>query len=214
MADLYCTQADLHAYGLPRGSFSNPGRLVHAVSLSLSSLELGDHEFADGDAVVLRAETGGSVPSPLVSGTTYYVIVLDSNRFRLATTVGGSPITLLSSGSGIIVGSDLPHDAAIQWASRLIDDMIPAALVPLSAPYSETIVMTAAELACAKLGFFSGVGGNSLSQVFDFCQKRLARWAKGVPIRGTNAPKPGHLAVSSTTLGVYAPPWQRYGGIR
>lgn len=214
MADLYCTQADLHAYGLPRGSFSNPGRLVHAVSLSLSAFELGDHEFVDGDAVVLRAEAGGSVPSPLASGTTYYVLVIDSNRFRLSAAVGGSPITLLSSGSGIIVGSDLPYAGAIQWASRMIDDMIPAALVPLSAPYSEIVVMTAAELACGKLGFFTGVGGSSLSQTLDFCQKRLARWAKGVPIRGTSAPTPAHLAVSSTSLGQYQPAWNRYGGIR
>lgn len=68
--------------------------------------------FPTGTPVTL--ETTGVIPSPLVAGTTYYVINVSATTVRLASTQAnamiGTPILILTNGSGtnIITSSNYP----------------------------------------------------------------------------------------------------------
>ena len=80
----YCVAADLYSYGLPRGALVSPGRPVESVDASADSFELDGHGFAAGDAVQFRPVGGGTLPAPLVEGTTYYALPANDWRFRAA----------------------------------------------------------------------------------------------------------------------------------
>lgn len=211
--DRYCDPADLHDFGLPRGAVPNPGRLAGSVSAASNVVELEVHGFALNDAVTFRAEIGGVLSSPLVAGTTYYAIPLTEDTFSVAATVGGSAIDILTNGSGVIVITPLPILASISWASRLIDDMLPAHVVPLTAPYPAIVRMTCAELAAGKLVGSSGATSKSLTEMVDYAKTRLTRWAKGVPVRGDNAPKSANLSCTATLPYLDSRGWSRFGGI-
>lgn len=209
----YADPADLYQYGLPRGALRSGGRLAGSVSAADDSIELDGHGFADDDPVSFRAESGGTLPAPLAEGVEYRAIALDASFFRVAATAGGAAIDLTTSGSGVVVIAPLPIAGALDWASRVIDDMLPAHVVPLSAPYPEIVRMTCAELAAGKLLTLTGQASKSLAEMVDFAQRRLARWAKGVPVRGTNAPAPASLAQGATLPYYDARGWARYGGL-
>lgn len=212
----YCNPSDLYDYGLPRGGVPNPGRLIASVSAASNAFELDVHGFENGDPVVLRAEAGGSLPAPLVEGTTYYAVPLTESTFSLSLTDGGSAVDLTSSGLNVIVVAPLPIAKAIDFASALIDDMIPAHAVPLTAPYPPIVVMTCAELAAAKLSGRAGGASVSLASAADAARKRLERWGKGIPIRGTNTEAQKSTLVSQYTAPVatFQDPtgYTRYGG--
>lgn len=210
----YCEPQDLFAYGLARGALSNVGRLAGSVSTATSAIELDGHGFAIDNPLTLRAEGGGSMPAPLQTVTTYYAIPVNDSAFRVAAAPGGAFIPLTTTGARVIVVAPLPVLSAISFASRIIDDMLPAAVVPLVAPYPEVIVMTTAELAIWKLSTFTGNASGSITQMVDFAQKRIARWASGVPIRGNNAPAPAGLSVSASMARSDRRGWSRFGGIR
>lgn len=209
----YCEPANLYQYGLPRGGLPNEGRLAGSVSVALNSIELDGHGFATDDTVRFRAEAGGSLPSPIAAETDYYVITVNDDRFSVSASIGGSAVDFTTAGSRVIVIAPLPLASACTWASRVLDDMLPAAVVPLTAPYPEIVVMTAAELAIWKLGTYTGAQSKSLTEMVDFAQKRIARWAKGAPVRGANAPESANLSASATANFTDSRGWSRYGGI-
>lgn len=213
MAESYCSAADLYAFGLPRGALPNPGRLVASVSTAASTLAIDGHGFAADDPVSFRAEAGGSLPAPLVAGTAYFAKPTTDDAFQVAATAGGAAITLTTVGARIVAIAPLPIASAIAWASRLVDDMLPAHLVPLVAPIHELVRMTAAELAVGKLLGRTGSASKSLAEMVDAARKRLERWAKGVPLRGENVPLATNLAASASVP--YRDPrgWGRFGGL-
>lgn len=51
---------------------------------------------------VTFSNSGGSLPTPLVAGTIYYVVAVSSgsNQIQVSSTKGGSPISLTTTGSG------------------------------------------------------------------------------------------------------------------
>ncbi len=197
----YCTESDLYDFGIPRGAIPNGGRLAAdpPASTSTNAIELDGHGFASGDLVAFRAEGGGSLPSPLAEGTTYYALPVNDTHFQVSLTDGGAAVDLTTAGSGVVVLTPLPIDAAIAFASALIDNMIPAHAVPLAEPYPPIVVMTCAELAAAKLAARSGSSSVSLTATADAARKRLEHWAKGIPLRGTgaSAQTPTNLAQSA-----------------
>lgn len=210
----YCSPSDLYSYGLPRGALANPGRVAASVSAATDSFVLGEHGFSTDDPVTFRAEADGNLPSPLVEGVIYYAVVSFSDTFSVAASVGGAPIDLTTDGMNVIVIAPLPIQAAIQWASSIIEDMVPAHLVPFEAPIHDLVRATCAELAAGKLLTIIGAGNKSLSEMIDAAHKRLARWARGVPLRGENVPKRANLAVGATSASTPDPTgWRRYGGI-
>ena len=209
----YCTDRDLYDYGLPRNAAASEGRLVGTISTSADTIELGSHGYTGGEAVTFRAEAGGSLPSPLVAGVTYYALPVDEWQFQVATTEGGAAIDLTTAGSNVVVVTESPREAAREWATAVLDDMLPAHVVPLEAPYPTIVRMTAAELANAKLGY--SPDNKTLSDLLDAAQARLKRWASGVPVRGENAPEPANLCASSAVAVGVADTrgWRRFGGI-
>ncbi len=210
----YCTRADLYSFGLPRGTIPNPGRLLLSVDAGADRLLLGDHGFALNDPVSFRAELGGALPSPLVAGVQYFAIPVTDDLFQVSATSGGAAINLTTAGSEILVMSPLPVDSAIDWGKEAIDQVLIAHAVPLEAPYPPIVVMTNAELAAAKLGFFSGAGSKSLADMLASANTRLEKWAKGVPLRGANVKSDDrtNLAVSASVPYADRRGWSRFGG--
>lgn len=209
----YCTESDIFAYALPRGALTNPARLATSASAASDAVSLDVHGFELNDQVSFRAEQGGSLPAPLVAGTAYYAIPRTDNDFAVSAAPGGSAIDLTTDGSAVLVIAPLPFAQACAWASRLIDDMLPAHVVPLVAPYPEIVVMTAAELAGWKMAGRGGTRSDALSDIVDAAQKRIARWAAGAPLRGPVSPVPrANLSVSVAGGTSDAAAWRRFGG--
>jgi hypothetical protein len=166
-----------------------------------------------GDEITLRAEAGGSLPSPLVAATTYYARPVNDNSFQLSAVPGGSAIDLTTAGARFLIITPLPIQGTICWASRIIDDMLPAHVVPLVFPYHELIVATTAELAIGKLLGRAGSASKSLAEMVDAANARLAKWARGIPLRGDNTPQAANLSVSASIPYSDARGWARYGGL-
>lgn len=211
----YCLPADLYLYGLPRGALASSGRLADSANVADSTIALDAHGFATGDAVQVRPAAGGELPAPLTAATTYYAIAVDDWRFQLAATPGGSAITLTSAGSTFVVLAPLSIDAAIAKASRMIDDMLPAHVVPLADPVPDVVRMTAAELAAAWLLAQTGGESSTLTSVYDAARRRMERWSRGAELRGPNAPPSAQLSTGggATRARAAVSPWRRYGGI-
>lgn len=206
----YCVASDLYLYGLPRGALASPGRLVGAASATTDTLELDGHGFDDDTALQFRTAGGGTLPSPIVEGTTYYAIVVDEWHFQIAASAGGAAIDLTTEGTTFTVYAPLPIASALEEGARMIDDMLPAHVVPLTSPYPDVIVMTNAQLAAAKLLALTGNASASLAATYDDARKRVERWARGVPVRGTNAPTGAQHATYAATS---TSSWKTYGGI-
>lgn len=209
----YCVTADLYSYGLPRGALASPGVLVGTVSTADDTLELDGHGFDDGTTLQFRAVGGGTLPAPIVAGVDYYAIVVDAWRFQIAAISGGAAIDLTSTGTTFVVMAPLPIAATIEKVSRLIDDMLPAHVVPLTDPVAPIIRMTTAELAAAELLALTGKGSVSLTAIYDAARKRVERWSRNVEIRGTNAPPTAQRTLRSSAALRPLTPWKRYGGI-
>lgn len=216
-AQLYCARADLYDHGIPRGSLTNPARLASnsgTADPASDSFALDAHGFDTGYELQFRAEGNGSLPAPLVALTTYYAIALDDNRFQVSATAGGPAIDLTTAGGRVLVIAKIPFDAAIEWASRIIDDALPAHAVPLPSPIPPIVRMTCAELAAGKLTGRGGQTSKSLSEIVDAARKRLETWARGVPIRGADAPTTHTLLATSAAAACVDPNgWNRFGGL-
>ena len=191
--DLYCDEKDLYLFGVTRGAIPNPGRLASHVDVTDDLVFLDSHGYSTGDRFTVRAEAGGQIPAPLVEGTEYEAVSVTGGAFSVRPAGGGAVIDLTTPGVSFLVIEALPVEAARDWASRIIDDMLPAHVVPLESPYPRIVVMSAAEIAAAKLMRREG-----LPALVDEVHARLARWAKHVPVRGRNEPAGAQLAQSVT----------------
>lgn len=209
----YCVAADLYSHGLPPGGLPNPGRMVGAVSSGTDVLTLDGHGFRANQVVLVRAEAGGSLPSPLVAGTSYYVIPLTDATFALASAPDGPAINLTSSGANVVVVAPLPVDEWIAWASAMVDSFLPAHAVPLSAPFPALVVSITAELAAARgLAYTGGQSQTSIQERLTAAQRLLDRWGRGVPIRGTAAPASANLAAVAVASDLDPRGWVPSGG--
>lgn len=207
----------MHAFGVPRGSAPNPGRVL-ASALS-STLTLDVHGFETGDAVLLRPAGDGDMPAGLSAGTTYYVQSETEHTFRLRATADGAALTFTDAIDPLVVIAPLDREAFIAWADRIIDDMVPGQEVPFdnAAVYPdgvpEIVRMTSAELAAGKMLAVTGAASVSLSQTVDAAGKRLARWAAGLPVRGTPDASRSNLAAVSVAPFADRRGWSRFGGL-
>lgn len=210
----YCSSDDLHLFGIPRGSVPNPARAVSSVSVTDNTLTLDAHDLTTDMAITFRAGAGGSLPAPLVAGTTYYAAPLDDSRFQVRATAGGAAIDLTTAGSIVMLLVPLDKASAIDWASRLIDESLPAHVVPLD-PIPERVRMVCAELAAWKLASMRGAKGQSLTEMIKGADDALRRWAKGVPVRGApeNTTRTNVAVSSASRATIDRRGWNRYGGI-
>lgn len=208
----YCAPSDLYSFGVPRGATPNPGRVVASALSNVFTLDV--HGFATGEPVLFAQAGAAALPAGLSLGTTYYALPLTEHTFQVSSTPGGSAVTFTDADEPLLVVSPLPVADAIAWAQEIINDSLPAHVVPISDDAVPAIVkMTCAELAAGKLLGLMGAMSTSLSDTVDRAQKRLARWAGGVPIRGAEVPPPANNAAA------YVAPchtdrrgWGRYGG--
>ncbi len=195
MADAYATRADVFKYGLPRGAMGNQSRLVESASTSDDSFELEGHGFETDDRLAFRAVEGGSLPSPLAAGTTYYAIRVSDSLFKVAASAGGAAVNLTTAGSQFVVTADLPFDEILEFYSRWVDGVIPH-LAPLESPYPKIVTGIVAMLAAKRLQEISGVLSESMGAVETGAKAQLERWAKGAVIRDGKATASSNLAIS------------------
>jgi hypothetical protein len=209
----YCSLADLYDFGVPRGAVPNPGRLVESMLANTDEITLDVHGFDLDAALWLRAEAHGSLPPEVTEGATYYAIPRTEFAFAIATSPGGAAINFSANGSRVLVIAPLPELAARKFASRVIDEALPAHLVPLSLPVPEIVRMTAAELAAFKLVGRAGAASKSLADMVAEAQKRMTAWAAGKPIRDANVTAPANLATSAALPRSDPRGWSRFGGL-
>jgi hypothetical protein len=195
----YCTVRDLYDYGIPRGSLTSPARECGGASATTNEIELEDHGFDEGDRVTFRANAPGVLPDPLVEGTQYYVLEpTDGNHFSVSLTDGGAAVNLTTDGNYFLAVFALDPVKWIRVASSLIEDSLPAHVVPLEEPYPEIVKITCAELAAAKGLRYLERGTDTFSDVLDKATRRIERWGRGIPIRGPNVPPHAGLSAVST----------------
>lgn len=195
----YAAQSDVYTYGLPRGALGNPGRLVDSSLAATSTITLSEHGFSTGTPVSFRAPQGGSLSSPIVAGTTYYAIYLTDSTFQISATANGPPITLTTDATSMIVAADLPFAQVLEFYSRWVDNLLPAHVVPLPAPYPITVVGIVAQLAAQRLQILSGLTSESMHEQELAAKAQLERWAKTLPVRdAAGATVPANLAVAQT----------------
>ena len=188
----YCTAPDLYAYGVPRGGLPNPARLIVDSVTGSDVLTLDNHALTTGDEVQFRAEAGGTLPAPIAAGTTLYAIRITDSTFSVGSTLAlalaGTALNITGAATNTVLITPLPYIDAIEWASGVVDNFLPAHIVPLTAPYPSVVVACAADLAASRM--LSYVGGTSvdIAAKLSQAQKMLDRWAKAIPLRGENAP--------------------------
>jgi hypothetical protein len=191
--------------------------LVVSVDTAANTLTLGDHGLADNDAFSLRPEGGvtASMSAPLVANVTYYALVVSDSLFSARAAPSGAAIDLTTTGARMVLVVPLPIPAAIRWASSLLEQFIPAHAAPLEGDPIPTILRaTCAELAANKVLQVTGRQSKSVTAMIDDATKLIARWSKGVPIRGENAPTTHtNLAAKATAPWCDRRGWQRFGGI-
>lgn len=194
MADVYATRADLYRYGLPRGNLANPGRLCASAAAGSDLFTLDGHGFENGTALLFRAESGGSLPLPIVAGTIYYAERVSEATFKARLTASGAAIDLTTDGASVVVSAALPFDEILEYYSRFVDDLLPAHRVPLppdplrpDAPYPVTVTAIVAELAAKKLQLIAKQSSAAMTEMEVSAKAQLQRFAAGMVLRDPRA---------------------------
>lgn len=195
MGTAYATRRDVYTYGLPRGLMANGARVCSAVDSAGGLFILDLHGFEDGDAITFGVLEAGALPAPIVSGATYYVIRESDNAFRVAATVGGSPVALTTDGFGVRVAMDLPFEQILEFYSRFVDAFLIGHQVPLVEPYPVTVIGIVAELTAQRLLRISNQKSESMDQVELAAKAQLERWTRGVVLRDQRQTAPANLAI-------------------
>ena len=197
----YATIADVYRW-IPKGSVQNPARLITNLNTTTEILSLDGHGMTLDDELTFRAESGGTMPTGIVEGTTYYAIPLTDSTFSIAATTGGSAIDLSGTGTNVAVIVQLPWASWITAASARIDCTIPAHAAPLAVPYPAIVVDYTAGLVAEMALAFSGATSTGLNERMVNVRAELKEWRRGIPIRGTDAPSSGNVAITGTVSSV------------
>lgn len=79
------------------------GFLAAQVNPGQDKFTITSHGLANNQAITF---SGGSLPSGITAGTTYYVKYIDADNFNLSATSGpGATLDITSAGSGLLIGS-------------------------------------------------------------------------------------------------------------
>lgn len=211
----YARRSDVYKYGLPRGLLANPGRICASVLAATDEFELDGHGLETDDPFIARAEQGGSLPSPLVAGTTYYAVRVNEQYFKAAAAPSGSVIDLTTDGALVVIATPLPFDDVLEFYSRFADQFFPANALPLNKsgqPVPVTVVALVAELTANKLLQLAGQESKNMAELEIGARAQLERFAKGLPIRDANASVSSAVAYSETAPSVGARNWTPEGG--
>jgi hypothetical protein len=195
---------------LPSGGLPNAARVATANATG-DYIECDQHGLIDDQEVSFRAETGGTLPAPLVEGTTYYVIEVSTSRFQVSATEGGAAVPLTTAGENFVFWADLPWSAWMDAAARDCDSFLPAHVVPVVAPYPQILVTANAELAALRGLMATGGATIDYGAKLDTIQTRLTRWSKALPVRGDSrsVTSPVNLAITASAATTDARGWLR-----
>jgi hypothetical protein len=208
---VYCNESDVYA-AVGSDSVPNPGRLCASVSDATDAFECDQHGLATDDPCAFRAEAGGALPAALAEGVTYYAIRLSASRFQVAIAPLGSAVNLMTDGDRVLVIREMPMAKWIDWASREVDQMLVGNAVELhdvndvwldangaTVRGPNTLVRAVtAKLAGYQARVWAQRDAGDLATLLDEARKMLARWAKGVPLRGPMASASANLALSGS----------------
>lgn len=208
----YCTEQDAYRF-IPPGMVSLAGRLLSGVDTSADALTLNAHGLALDSPLSLRAESGGSLPSPLVAGTVYYAIPLSSDSFRVASAPGGSAINLTTAGSNIVAIPQLPWTLWIAECSAMLDQVLPAHVVPITGTVPEPVRLYTAALLAMRALAHVGAETAAVQGQIEFWSKQADKWSRAVPLRGANVPASANCAIVGSVSGADPRGWlPRNGG--
>lgn len=198
-ADPYTTRASV-LRRLPMGSLPSPSSLVASSVAGTDIITLDGHGFETDDALQLRAVDGGTLSAPLVEGTTYYAIRLTDSTFKVAATSGGAALDLTTSGVSMVVSRPLDFDYWIGVYSRWADSSLPGHIVPMGqdAAVPELVECIVADLVAKRMFNVGGQASETLKDMEIAAMAQLARFAKGIPVRDTNATASANLAITSS----------------
>jgi hypothetical protein len=71
------------------------------------------HDYILNTPVQVAVSGGGTLPAPLVTGTTYYVRDVATDTFKLSTTIDGAAIDITTLGTGTFSITDLTLDSKL-----------------------------------------------------------------------------------------------------
>ncbi len=198
-ADPYTTRASV-IRRLPIGGVPSEAGLVASAVASTNAITFDGHGLETDDPITLRAVDGGSLPAPIVEGTTYYARRLTHATFSLAATVGGSEIDLTTSGVSVVVLRAPDFDYWIGVYSRWADTSLPAHAVPMGrdAAVPAVVECIVADLVAKRMFGVGGQASESLKDMEVASLAQLARFAAGMPLRDANVTAPTTLAASSS----------------
>ena len=96
-----------------------PGRSqAFTANPATDTLTAADHAYSDDARVFLM--TTGTLPSPLTVDTPFFVILVDDDNFKLATTSGGSAIDITDAGTGVhTIRDEFNHQRVLHAASGI-----------------------------------------------------------------------------------------------
>lgn len=191
-----CAESDVFSV-IASGSVPNAGRLCASALNAGDVLELDCHGFAADTPVRFRVEEGGTMPAPLVAGTTYYAVPVDESRFSVAATEGGAVVPLTADGDLVVVMRDRPVAAAIAMASDYVAPALRGNVEPTSLSDVPHQVRSMVALYAARiLRVWSQREHADLAPLIDAAEKRLDKFMRGVPTGGPDATAPSNLAVA------------------
>jgi hypothetical protein len=102
-ANLVYLNGDYSFDDIADGTVIQQGTIGFAVNPANDTFTVTSHGFVTGDAV--RITTAGTLPGGLAINTTYYIIKVNANDFKLATSAvnaaGGTAIDITNTGSGL-----------------------------------------------------------------------------------------------------------------
>jgi len=114
--DMRCRDRDYMDYTAPDDRFyivdnvTSSGSILTMDLAGIVNLPIADDDKVAFTQVGIGGLPGGDVeaniPPEVSAGTTYFMVNVSGNTFQVASTVGGSPITL-SNSSGISIGVDI-----------------------------------------------------------------------------------------------------------
>jgi len=83
-------------------------------------LTSASHDYILNSQVQVNVSGGGTLPAPLVAGTTYFVRDVSGNDYRLSATRGGSAIDITSVGTGVFTITDLALDNKVRDVANYV----------------------------------------------------------------------------------------------
>ena len=72
---------------------------LNAIDATVDTVTVPGHGFPANQAVTFATGTGGALPPPLASGTTYYVLNPTTNTFQVSLSVGGTAVVITNAGT-------------------------------------------------------------------------------------------------------------------